>query len=152
MTRGKIAERALAVADVFERRERLGEPAHKFRRRFEVGVEKARARIGAVQIGVFLGAVFGELSAEGVERARQPCAAGARPRPAQDRTLERSDRARIVAHAEPQQRMFEQAEQRDRREPAERGFGGKPRENSGRRLRQRLAAGIFGNDLPSFER
>ncbi len=152
VTRGQIAERALAVADVFERRECLGEPAHKFRRRFEIGVEKARARIGAMQIGVFLGAVFGELRAEGVERARQPCAAGARPRPAQDRAFERGDGACIVVHAKPQQRMLEQAEQRDRREPAERGFGGEPREDSRRRLRQHLAAGIFGNDLPSFER
>ncbi len=48
--------------------------------------------------------------------------------------------------------MFEQRQQGNRREAAERSFGGQARENSCRRVGQSVAAGILGGNVPAFER
>ena len=79
---------------------------------------------------------------------------GARPRPAQDRAFQRGDRPRMRAGggAEPQQRMLEQRQQRHRRQPAQRRLGRQPREHAGRRVGERIAAGIVDRDIPALER
>ena len=115
----------------------------------KLGVGELDARIGRMQIDLLVCANF-QLR-RSVARAR-PRGAGTRTRPAQDRALERGDRVLPVAHAEPQQRMLEQSEQRHRRKAAERGFGGKPGKNSGRRVGERIAAGILRRDVPAAER
>ena len=48
--------------------------------------------------------------------------------------------------------MFEEREQRHRFEPAKRGRCGEPRKYAGRRVGERLAAGIFRHDVPARQR
>ncbi len=50
------------------------------------------------------------------------------------------------------QRMLEQSEQRHRRSSIERRRGGEPRKNSGRRVGERIAAGILRRDVPALQR
>ena len=119
----------------------------------KLAVGKADTRIGAMQVDrlpccATCRAARGTLRARA--QARRCRAAGAvRARP---RARARQPRARGVARAEPQQRMLEQREQRHRSEPAERGFGRQPGENSGRRFGERIAAGILRGDVPALER
>ena len=54
--------------------------------------------------------------------------------------------------AEPRQRMLEEREQLDRGQPLERRVGDEAREHAGCGLRERIAAGIVGRDVPAFER
>ena len=102
------------------------------------------ARIGPMQVGGFLAPNLRELAAEGRERMCEPGGAGPRPRAAQDRALQRRDRAPYARRmaAEPEQRMLEQRQQRHRRQPAERRLRDEPREHAGRRVGERIAAGI----------
>ena len=86
--------------------------------------------------------------------APSPCDAGAAAAArAAPRARARRWRAmRAGRRAEPQQRMLEQRQQRHRREPAERDLGGQPREHAGRRVGERIAAGIVDRHVPAFER
>ena len=106
------------------------------------------ARIGAVQFGRLLAARFFELHAEHFECTPKPGSAGPRTRSAQDRALQRRDRARGVALADSEQRMFEQREQLHRGEFAKRRLGGKPSEDASRRVRERIAGGILRALIP----
>ena len=74
-----------------------------------------------MQIHRLVAAEFPDLRAKIGERARQTGAAGAWPRPTQDRAFERGDGVVPVAHPEPQQRMLEQGEQCHRFKPAKCG-------------------------------
>ena len=82
----------------------------------------------------------------------QAARSSTRTRPAQDRALERGDGVFGAAHVEPQQRMFEQRQQRDRGKTVQRGFGGEPGKDSGRRFGERVAAGILGGNVPARQR
>ena len=48
--------------------------------------------------------------------------------------------------------MLEQRQQRHRRQAVQRGFGGEPREHAGRRVGQRVAAGIVHRHVPARQR
>ena len=48
--------------------------------------------------------------------------------------------------------MFEQCQQCHRFETADRGLCGKPREDTGRCLGKRIAAGVFHRDIPAHQR
>ena len=85
------------------------------------------------------GASWSRLARKVASAWREPVAAGARARAAQQRALQRGDGdvVRACRGAEPQQRMLEQRQQRHRLEAAERGFRGEPREHAGRRVGER---------------
>ena len=132
--------------------QRVGKPSNQIAGGGKLAVGKAHARIGAVQFGRLLAARFSELHAKRFECAEKPGSTGPRTRSAQDRALERRNRARGVARADPQQRMLEEREQRHRSEFAKRRFGREPGEDTGRRIGERIAAGILRGDFPPFER
>ena len=140
MVRGDLAKRRSLFAEAFERRQRLREPADQIGGGRKFGIGQTDARIRSMQIGLLLAPEFFELRAKRFERAGKPRAAGARPRSAQNRALERSNGILRMAQAEPQQRMFEQAEQGHRSEAAERRVGREPGKRPGRRVGQRIAA------------
>ena len=91
-------------------------------------------------------------ASRGRSRARardRRCRASAAARAARRVRALRSPRMRARRRAEPQQRMLEQRQQRHRLEPAQRRFGDEPREHAGRRVGQRIAAGIVDLARPS---
>ena len=94
---------------------------------------------------------FGKLFAEANEVARKAGAAGLRPCAAQQRQLQRLDRApkRALFAAEPAQRMLEQRQQGRRLQLVGDRFRRKPRENAGRDVHQRVAAGIVEQQIPA---
>ncbi len=92
--------------------------------------------------------VFLELDAEGLQRVSEPRGAALGPRAAQNRALQGRDRGGI----ERAQRMLEQRQQRHRRQAVQRGLGGEPREHAGRRVGQRVAAGIVDRHVPARQR
>src|SRR5262245_65985375 len=57
-----------------------------------------------------------------------------------------------LARTEPHERMLEQGEQADRRQPSQRSLGGEPCKAPGRRVGERVAARIVDRDLPACER
>ena len=130
----------------FQRRQRGGEPGDQFGGNVELIVGNQPARIAAVKLVA--------IGAEGCERVRKAVAAGARPRAAQQRALQRGDGGVVRARrcAEPQQRMFQQRQQRHRLQAAERGFRRQPREHAGWRVGERIAAGIVHRHLPALQR
>ncbi len=106
MARGKIAERARVLPGRFERRQRVGEPAHQIGGGCEFAVGQRGARIGRMQVDRLLAPEFCQLRAKRGERARKPGRAGARPRPAQHGAFQRKRGRRNLARIEPQQRML----------------------------------------------
>ena len=59
---------------------------------------------------------------------------------------------RAGAGTQPQQRMLEQRQQRDRLQPLERRLDNEPREHAGRRIGERVTAGVVDRDVPARER
>ena len=84
---------------------------------------------------------------------RKPGRAAARARPAQHGTFERCDRPGVRAgvRSHSQQGMLEQRQQGRRFEPSQPRFCDEAREDSGRRVGERIATGIVDLDLPAFE-
>ncbi len=152
MARRDIAERMLAFTDAFQWRQGFRKPAHQLGGGGEIALGKTEARIGAVQVGPFLAPIFLVLRAKGFECLGQPRSAGTRTRATQDRAFKRPDGSCVVSRTQSQQRMFEQAEQRHRRQIAERSVGGKPGKNAGGRIGKPFAAGVLGGDIPAIER
>ena len=133
---GELGKRMRARLQPLQRRQRRAEPGDQFGGHVELVVVDQPARVAAVQLGA-VGAESGERTAERV-------AARARTRAAQQRALQRCDGGMVRAGfgAEPQQRMLEQRQQRHRLQAAERGFRRKPCEHAGRRVGERVAAGV----------
>ena len=104
--------------------------------------------------GSFAGAKLCKLGPERLQRPRQSERTGARPGPAQDRPFQRGDRRKMGTgrRTEPRQRMLEEGEQLYRGEPLERRVGDEAREHAGHGLRERIAAGIVGDNVPAIER
>ncbi len=152
MTRGDLAQRARLFAEAFERRQRLCEPTNQIGGGREFAIGQADARIGRMQIDRLLAPESFDLHAKSFERAGKSRRAGPRPRPAQNRALERDDSLLGMARTEPQQRMLEQAEQGHRRKAAERRVDRQPGKRSSRRVGQRIAAAILGVDFPARQR
>ena len=100
MPRRDIAQAMRLIGDAFERRQRARKRCDKFRGFCKLAVVQSDARIGMMQIGLSLGAVFFQLRTKSIERVRQSDAAGAGPRAAQHRAFERSDRALAMLSAE----------------------------------------------------
>ena len=124
----------------------------QLRRRARCSVKRRADRSGAGRTAP-RGAELRQLAAKCRERMRKPVGAGLRPRPAQHRALQRSIAAACApVRVQPQQRMLEQRQQRHRREPAERRLGDQPREHAGRRVGQRVAAGIVDRHVPARQR
>ena len=145
---GDGRERRGLARQRFQRRERCLELFDQSRSGVELGVGEQRARIGAMQRRRFAASEFRKLVAECRQRMRQPRAAGLRPRPAQHRALQHRHRAAI----EPAHRVLEQRQQRHRRQAFERRLGDEPREHAGRRVGQRVAAGIVHRHVPARQR
>src|SRR5215216_5388625 len=59
---------------------------------------------------------------------------------------------RAFVGAETQQWMFQQRQQRNRSQPAERCLGGESRKTTGRRVAEEIATGIIDGDIPARER
>ena len=154
MTRGEIGERALRLPDAFERRNGCGEALDQHRGGLKLALGDEHARLGVMQVGALLAPQLAEFYAEMRERLGESEAARARPRPTQHRPLQGRDgaRMRVFGGAEPQQRMLEQREQRDRRKPAQRRLRREPRERAGRGVCERIAAGVVDRHLPARER
>src|SRR5438105_2359571 len=105
-----------------------------------------------MQLTRFTTAETFELRPKILQCACQAAGSWARPRSAQDGALERGHRAVPPAKIKAEQRMLKQRLQAYRRRTVERGDGGKPGKNSGWRIGERIAAGIFRRDIPTAER
>ena len=141
---GKLAERLWRVDELFKRLQCTAEPGDQIGSGGQLGIGQCVARVGAMQ------AVFA--LAKGLERVGQAVCSSARTRPAQDRTLERGDCALPVRQIEPQQRMFEERQQRYRLKAVKSGLGRELRKNSRRCIGQCIAAGILGRNIPARQR
>jgi len=139
---GQLGQRVRSLAQAFERRDRGEKLDQKMVGRLQVRVRERNARIGRMQVAALAAPELAKLGTERGERMAETIGAAPRPRPAQHRALECSNGARmgIFWRTEPHQRMLEQRQQRNRREPFDRGFGGKPREHAGGRVGERVAA------------
>ena len=142
----ELRQRMIAARQRLQRRQRCGELADQRASGAELVLLDQPARIAAVHVAA--------RRAERVERMRQTFAPGFRPWPTQQRALEHRDgmRLRAVVLSEPQQRMLEQREQRDRFKTFERRLGGQACEGPGLRVGERIAAGIVDRHAPAFER
>ncbi len=87
MAAGKFGERMEFAAEAFERPERGGELGDELAGGGQFAVGQVGTRVGMMQIDRFLAAIFAELLTKIRQRAREPGTAGARTRPAQDRTF-----------------------------------------------------------------
>ena len=126
------------------------EPADEFGGSAKFGVGKTDARIGRVQIGPpCCGGIF--RAAPRKLRAREQ----ARALPERGRGPRRIARssaatARSLSRAPSRNSgCLSKREQRHRRKPAERRVGGEPGEYTGRRVGERVAAGILRGDVPA---
>ena len=97
---------------------------------------------------------LGAFRAQALQRVFEPVGTCTRPRSAQDRAFQQSDRLtmRGFVSSKTAEWMLEQREQCHRLAAIQRGFRCEPRKNSGGRFRQRVAAGIVGRDFPAFQR
>ena len=143
--RRKLAEPPRLGAQPFERRECGRETRDQRGGRIEIGVADQDARIAPVQRRAFF--------SEARERIGKSRRSRSRPRTAQDRPFERRDGAIVptIAFAQPEQRMFEECKQGDRRQPAESCFRDQPREAPCRCVGERVAAGVVDRDVPTLE-
>ena len=82
----------------------------------------------------------------------KPARPGSRTRTAQHRPLQCSDCARVRAfgRAKPNERMLEQRKHCDRRDPRQRRFRGQARKSTGRRVGERITAGIVRRNIPAL--
>jgi hypothetical protein len=135
----------------FERRQRGGETSNELHRAGQFAAVQSAARIGPVQVDPFAASKFFEEYAQACERTRQAAGAWAGARAAEDRALQRGDRAFISASIKPQERVFEQGKQRHRRRSVERRGRGKPCKYSGRCIGKGIAGGILSGDAPAAE-
>ena len=155
VARRDCAERMRAAPDAFERRQRGREPRDQIGRR---PPDRGRSSRRADRSGA-------DRSARRARawRARPARLASARARPALPgrgrgpRRIARSSTAMAwrcapCRRAEPRQRMLEQRQQADRRQSLDGGLRGQPREQTGRRVGERIAAGIVDRDVPARQR
>src|SRR5581483_4887965 len=98
-----------------------------------------------MQRGGLVAVQLAKLVAKTFKLSRKPAGAGLRPRAAKHGKLQRFDRGLEAGRraSEPAQRMFQKRKQRRWLEAARDGFCGQPCKDAGRRLDQRLAAGII---------
>src|SRR6185437_13916121 len=131
---------------LFQRRQRAAELGNKFCGEVEFIVGNQPARIAAVKLIAIV--------AKSRQRLCKTVAAGAWARTAQQRAFQRGDGGAVGTGggAQPQQRMLEQRQQRDRFEAAKGGLRRQPREHTGRRVGQRIAAGIIDRYAPALQR
>ena len=136
-----------------ERGKCRGQPRDEPGGGIKLRLAQAGARVGGVQIGGFPAPELRELGAERRERVREPAVPGRGrgPRSTAFSSAATAARVRAGRGAEPRERMLEQGEQRDRRKPAESRVRRQPREQPGRRVGERIAAGIIHRDVPALQ-
>ena len=117
-------------------------------------IAQSCSRLQPVQRGCLAAAQLSQLVAKPHKVARKAAGSGLRPRAAQDGEFENFNAAleRAMRAAEPQQRMFQQRQQRRRLQPLCGGFGGQSRKDAGGSFHQRVAAGIVEFEIPAAER
>ena len=155
VARRQVGEILLARGrHALQRRQRRGDAIDERARARKRVVIELGARLGVVDLRRLAIAQLGELGAKGRERMGEPGRTGTRARSPQDRPLQGGDRVAMSALrlAEPCQRMFQQRQQRHRRQPLERRGGDQPCEHAGRGFRERIAAGVVGIDVPAPQR
>src|SRR5262249_50795630 len=133
VSRCELSEPTWLSAHFFKRRKNSRQTRKQRCGLFKIGFADEDTRIAPVKRRAFF--------AESRERIRNSRGPGSRPRSAQDRPFERRDGARVptFALAQSEQRMFEERQQRYRRQSAEDCFGYQPREPPCRRVGERIA-------------
>ncbi len=149
---GKVIR--LFRAEAFKRRECLLQRCDERLRRIELFVIEAGPWLRAVQRRGLAFAELCQFLAKSGEIAGQAATSRLRTRAAQQRQFEHLDSGLESGGraAEPAQRMLQQRQQRRRLQSVRRCLGGEPGENSRRRVRQRVAAGIVEFQVPAAER
>ena len=106
-----------------------------------------------MQIGLFAASKLSELLPKRCERTGKAAAFWLGAGAAQDRSFQGGHRARVrtLRGAKPCQRVLEQGEERNRGKASKRRLGCEARESPGRRVRERVAAGIVDRDVPAFQ-
>ena len=112
-----------------ERGKCRGQPRDEPGGHIKLRLAQAGARVGGVQIGGFPAPELGELAAERRKCMGKAGRARPRPRATQHRLLQcgNGDRVHPRPGGEPGERMLEQGQQRDRRNPAESRVRGETR-------------------------
>ena len=107
-----------------------------------------------MQIGLFAAPKLAALFPKGCKRMRKAAALWLGAGAAQDRSFQGGHRARVrtLRGAKPRQRVLEQGEERNRGKASKRRLGCEARESPGRRVRERVTAGIVDRDVPTFQR